>query len=165
MTGKILSPPEIIPYEGPTIFLAGPIQGAPNWQNEAIQYIQNLNSKINIANPRREYLDGTFVYGAQVDWETHHLNKANINGAILFWLAKEEEHFCERAYAQTTRFELAEWKVKQEMTGSKLVVGIEEGFSNAKYIQRRFSQDCPEVAITSTLEDTCKEAVRLVNHK
>ena len=79
----------------------------------------------------------------------------------MFWLAKEFEHNCKRAYAQTTRFELAEWKMRHEYEGAKLVVGVEEGFTGAKYIKRRFPQDCPEVPLCSTLEETCREAVKL----
>lgn len=161
---KIYLPPKIVEVEGPTIFLAGPIQGAINWQKNAIDYIQNKDSRINIANPRRDYLPDTFVYNEQVDWETAHLLKASQNGTILFWLAKEFEHHPDRGYAQTTRFELAEWKVKHERDGINLVIGIEEGFSGSKYIKRRVKQDCPEVPICSSLEETCYEAIKLANH-
>lgn len=155
-------PPEIIELQGPTIFLAGPIQGALDWQTSATKIIQELSPKANIANPRREYLDGEFVYEKQVDWETHFLNIAAKTGVILFWLAKEHSHNPERAYAQTTRFELAEWKVKHERDGVKLAIGIEPGFSNERYIRRRFGQDCPGVTVSSTLETTCENAVRLL---
>ena len=101
------------------------------------------------------------MYNEQVDWETYQLRKAGKTGIIIFWLAKENEHICERAYAQTSRFELGEWKTKHELQKTGLVVGIEPGFTNAKYIMRRFSQDCPDVPICSTLEDTCKKAVEL----
>jgi len=77
-------------------------------------------------------------------------------------LANETTHSCERAYAQTTRFELAEWKVRHERDGVKLVVGIDENFSNARYTRRRFSQACPNVPLTDTLEETCAAAIRLI---
>ncbi len=96
-----------------------------------------------------------------VDWETFHLRNAGWNGVVLFWLAKEFEHDCKRAYAQTSRFELGEWKVIHERDGSNLVVGIEEGFTGDRYIKRRLPQDCPEVPILSTLEETCEKAVEL----
>lgn len=157
--GEILLPPEIIEVEGKVIFLAGPIQGAPMWQDRAIRYIQEFDKIIHIASPRRDYIDTQFVYNAQVDWETYYLNRAARDGTILFWLAKEDEHNCERPYAQTTRFELGEWKVKHERDGINLVVGIDEGFTNKKYIIRRLSQDCPKVPICTTLEETCQKAV------
>ncbi len=156
------SPPDILEIEGSLIFLAGPIQGAKDWQKEAVKIIHGLDPSINIASPKRDYLDGEFVYEKQVDWETHNLRKAAQNGVILFWLAKEDKHNCGRAYAQTSRFELAEWKIKHERDGVKLVIGIEDGFTGARYIRRRFSQDCPDVAILNSLEETCKKAVELL---
>ena len=80
---------------------------------------------------------------------------------ILFWLAREEVHICERAYAQTTRFELAEWKVRHERDGTKLVVGIENGFTGAKYIRQRLTQDCPKVPVCEMLDETARRAVAL----
>ncbi len=165
MSGKVVQPPDIITLSEPTIFLAGPIQGALDWQASATELIHKLSPKTNIANPRREYLDGEFVYAKQVDWETHFLNLASRNGVILFWLAKEHTHNPERAYAQTTRFELAEWKVKHERDGVKLALGIEPGFSNERYIRRRFEQDCPGMTVSATLEATCKDAVRLLDDR
>jgi hypothetical protein len=159
--GKLILPPEIVEIDAPLIFLAGPIQGAKNWQEEAIKLIWDKNSEINIVSPRREYLDKEFVYEKQVDWETHYLREASKNGIILFWLAKEAEHNCKRAYAQTSRFELAEWKVRHERDGAKLVVGIEEGFTGARYIRRRFLQDCPNIPILDFLEQVCNVAVGL----
>ena len=165
MTGEIIYPPTYKFVSGPLIFLAGPIQGAPDWQKEAIRFIWDMSPKVHIASPRREYLDGEFMYEAQVDWETSYLRRAAQNGVILFWLAKEVEHNCERAYAQTTRFELAEWKVRHERDGVKMVVGIEDGFTNARYIRRRLSQDCPRVPIYNSLEFACGSAVRMTKSK
>ncbi len=159
---NVIYPPEIVSIDSNIIFLAGPIQGACQWQDKAITIIHTLNDKIVIANPRRRYLDGEFVYNAQVDWETHFLQQATEKGTVLFWLAKEYEHICTRAYAQTSRFELGEWKTKHEYSGANLIVGIEEGFTNAKYIKRRLSQDCPRVPICSSLKQSCQKAVELL---
>ena len=159
---KVIYPPENYDSGKKIIFLAGPIQGSRNWQKDAIDIILKSKVDVDIANPRREYLNNEFVYEAQVDWETKFLNKAGENGVILFWLAKEEKHYCERPHAQTTRFELAEWKVKHQLLGRNIVLGIEEGFTNKRYITRRFTQDCPSVKICSTLEETCKEALSLI---
>jgi hypothetical protein len=142
------------------VFLAGPIQGAADWQADAISYLTASAPTLNIASPRRWYLPGTFDYGAQVDWETHHLRRAAENGVILFWLAAEREHDCNRSYAQTTRFELAEWKIRHERDGVLIVVGIEEGFSGAPYIRRRLAQDCPAVPVVTSLEEACDRTVK-----
>ncbi len=156
-----LQPPEIVDVEGPLIFLAGPIQGAPEWQNDAVSIIRSLDSSIVVASPRKNYPEGTFLYENQVDWETHFLRKAGENGVVSFWLATQTSETPGRAYAQTSRFELAEWKMKHEYEGSKITIGIEQGFGNARYIKRRLSQDCPDVKIADTLETMCLNAVQL----
>ena len=165
---KVIYPSEKAQKEDIIIFLAGPIQGARNWQKEAIKIIEklakgnNILDKITIASPRWEHLSNKVDYETQVDWETEYLNKASKTGVIMFWLEKEQEHYCDRAYAQTTRFELAEWKVKHQLLGANIVLGIDEKFTNRRYITRRFSQDCPNVNICISLEDTCKEAIDIV---
>ena len=144
----------------PVIFLAGPIQGCEDWQKEAIEIISNLAKDIIIASPRRDNISEKFVFEAQMDWETYHLRRAGGKGVVMFWLAKETEHACNRAFAQTSRFELAEWKRNHEANGVKLVLGIEPGFTGERYIKRRFLQDCQEVLIFDNLKDTCNEAIR-----
>lgn len=162
MPGLLILPAYYPPVTGPLVFLAGPIQGAPDWQAIAADTLRAIAPDLHIASPRREYLPGTFDYAAQVDWETHHLRRATADGVILFWLNREERHRCDRAYAQTTRFELAEWKVRHERDGVKLVVGIDDGFTGAKYIRRRLELDCPGVPVCDTLEDTCRRVVALL---
>src|SRR4051812_20568877 len=105
-TRLFLQPPEIIQTDGPIIFLAGPIQGAPDWQSTAAALIHDLDPSVVVASPRRDYPEGTFVYEHQVDWETHYLRTAGRSGVIAFWLAGQTVETPGRAYAQTTRFEL-----------------------------------------------------------
>jgi Nucleoside 2-deoxyribosyltransferase like len=166
MKEPVYMPVDYIPEAAsktPVIFLAGPIQGTGDWQSEASRLIHARSPGVIVASPRRAYLPGEFDYGKQVDWETHHLHRAAQNGAILFWLAREEEHLPSRAYAQTSRFELAEWKLRHERDGVKIVIGIEEGFSGERYIRRRFSQDCPEVPILTTLLETCERVLEAIS--
>lgn len=169
MKKRMIIAPNYVEVDAPIIFLAGPIQGANRWQDKAAEIISRIAPEIFIASPRREGdIDRDFAekdYNEQMDWETFHLRKAGKTGAILFWLAKESDHNCGRAYAQTTRFELGEWKSKHEEEGASLIVGIEDGFTGARYIRRRLAQDCPKIIICSTLEETCKEAVRLAKNK
>lgn len=158
----VLLPPTIGSIAGPVVFLAGPIQGAPDWQSQAITHFTPHLDHVHIASPRRQDESSQFDYAAQVDWETHHLRRAAETGVILFWLAREAVSVPGRAYAQTTRFELAEWKVRHERDGARLVIGIEEGFTGARYIRHRFGQDCPKVPLVTTLSDACDEALRLI---
>lgn len=162
MGGLLLTPTDYPPVVGPLAFLAGPIRGAPDWQAVAAGLLHTARPDLHVASPRRVCLPGTFDYAAQVDWETHHLRRAAADGVILFWLTREAEHRCDRAYAQTTRFELAEWKVRHERDGVRLVVGIEDGFSGARYVRRRLGRDCPGVPLCGSLEEACRAAVRVL---
>ena len=161
----IIAPEYISNIEKPVIFLAGPIQGSIDWQSEAIKIIQAKSQNVIIASPRRAVFDKEFNYDEQVDWETHFLNEAAKRGVIMFWLAKENEHIPGRNYAQTSRFELGEWKAKHQLRGAELVVGIKPGFSGEKYIRKHLSQDCPEIEIQNSLEATCSKAVDLCKLK
>lgn len=156
----IVTSPDYQDVEGALVFLAGPIQGAEDWHKTAIELILKQNPSINIASPRGDYSGREFDYNTQVDWETHYLNKASKTGAILFWLAKEKEHMCDRAFAQTTRFELAEWITKYgQERDLKLSIGIEPGFPGERYLRKRIGQNHPEIQIYSTLNDVCRDVV------
>ncbi|MGV8087398.1 MAG: hypothetical protein ACP5N1_07235 [Candidatus Woesearchaeota archaeon] len=150
----------------PLIFLVGPIQGAHNWYDVATDYFIKKTSDTIIALSRNKIQftgkSNSQMSEEQIDWKTYHLRHAGKFGVIMFWLAKEYEHNPHRAYAQTTRFDLAEWKTRHEYEHVKMVVGVEEGFSGAKYIRRRLSQDCPNIKICSTLEETCDQAINLL---
>ncbi|MBT4376914.1 hypothetical protein HOD29_06075 [archaeon] len=154
----IITAPNYEKLEGSVVFLAGPIQGAEDWQEKAIELISKQNPVLNIASPRGNYSNRSFDYNTQVDWETNYLNEAAKTGAIFFWLAKEKEHICDRAFAQTTRFELSEWVTKYGQDKKlNLSIGIEPGFSGERYIRKRIDQDYPEIKIYSTLEDVCED--------
>jgi len=163
--GQVLYPPDIKEISEDVIFLAGPIQGANRWQEEAIKIIHELDKALNIACPRRSAPIRREVrkieYEKQVDWETYHLKKAGRSGVIIFWLPREFKHICTREYAQTSRFELGEWKTLHERNGAKLAIGIEPGFTNERYIRRRLGQDCPDIMVCVSLRETCQQAIRL----
>lgn len=161
---EVIIAPEHRETDRPVIFLAGPIQGAPEWQTEAIRIIASLAPEVIIATPRRQR-SSNFNYDEQVEWETEYLNRAAENGVILFWLANEVESIPGRVYAQTTRFEISEWKYRHQRDGVNLAVGIEAGFVGDRYIRKRFTNDCPDITIHDTLEATCRQALTLLNAK
>lgn len=153
----------------PLVFLAGPILGAEDWQSKAVEIIHSKDSNIIIANPRRAQWEAVepgqydYEFDIQVLWETNHLRLASAYGAIMFWLAKETTHIPDRAFAQTSRFEFAEWfthykyrKIHNPDNPLKLILGVEEGFPGRKYILSRVFEDCPEFIVSTTLEDTCQ---------
>ena len=159
-------PPNYHNSEKPLIFLAGPIQGAPRWQNEAVNFLTKSEA-IDLASPRyigeKQETIGDWTLNItsqqQIDWETYHLNRAGKNGVILFWLSREDKHYCERAFAQTSRFELGEWKQKHLSEGAKLVVGIDERFSGSGYLEYRLSQQCPNISIVRSLPEACQKVL------
>ena len=161
----LIAPERKLGLAGPLVFLAGPTWTGP-WQAEATAILGRLDPTIHVANPRRPIRSdddfGPAQYAEQVDWETEHLRRAGQHGVVLFWLAREHNHRCDRAYAQTTRFELAEWKEMHRRDGVKLAVGIEAGFTGARYIRHRFAQECPTVTIQDSLEATCRDAIALI---
>lgn len=167
--GRLLLPPEDECPEEPLVFLAGPIQGAADWQSEAIRLLHERDPDILVASPRRAGgIKGSFtpeMYREQVDWEHVRLRQALCGGVTLFWLAKEEQHYCDRAYAQTTRFELGEACGLSLLFPSKIVVGIEEGFSNARYIRHTLKEKYASVVLADSLEETCQEAVDLYRNE
>lgn len=166
MKRQVLHPPKT-DYAGrvlegycPLVFLAGPIQGAPDWQSRAIDLMPEEDWVV--ANPRTNppwHGD----YEGQVDWETRHLAYAARYGCVMFWLCREAEHRCDRAFGQTSRFELGEWfgrSMAEYTANSRLVVGIEPGFTNERYIRRRFDTCGYRFVIPDTLEATVDLAVR-----
>jgi hypothetical protein len=150
----------------PFVFLAGPIQGAPDWQAEAIERLSDVSINPVIANPRSPTWHGNY-YG-QVDWETAHLARAAKKGVILFWLANPDPEAHQppgRAYAQTSRFELGEWLARAShmpMHPVNLVVGIEPGFTNERYIRHRIDGLFPRRVIHTRLWSACEEVVHVV---
>ena len=159
MSSKVIYPPHGSIEKPRIVFLAGPIQGAPDWQSKAIELLSDTGAVI--ANPRAPApFHGD--YNGQVDWELKYLSHAAYgkpsSGVILFWLAKPDPNEVQppgRAYAQTSRFELGEWVGRSKgWTVPYFVLGIEPGFSNERYLRRRIGHLWPDIEIPSTLEGT-----------
>jgi len=161
----IHTPPSAQSVDRPLIFLGGPIQGAPDWQKEAIAIISAEAPDVDIASPRRtDVAKGEFgeeEYLKQVNWEHDHLAIAARQGVTLFWLAAEAEHVPGRSYAQTTRFELGEAVTTHRYSGAHVVVGIEHGFTNARYLRLTIAKKAPAIPLCDTLAEACRRAVAL----
>ena len=70
------------------VFLAGPIQGAPNWQHSAESlFVNKQNNNIVFLSPRRLSYDN-FNYEEQVQWEKKYMCLADV---ILFWIPESSE--------------------------------------------------------------------------
>ena len=166
---RVLLPPEYQPVTEPLLFLAGPIKGAADWQSQAIAYLHGLEPTLTIASPRTvsatDAYSSTFSedqYIAQAEWEHHHLEHARRHGVILFWFAPEAEHFCNRAYAQTTRVEFGDALCNASQGQAKIVVGGVPEYPGYRYAHWRLKRLLPEVQFFATLEETCLAALTLL---
>ena len=146
------------------VFLAGPIQGAPNWQENFISILSEkfkklkLTRDIIIASPRRLKKPIDFNYDVQVDWESKFLQKASDCGVVVFYLPKAVENVDGRSYAQTTRFEMGEWFAKgQCIDNFKIVIGAEEGFDGLRYMGKKFSDSYNEMEIHNNVDHMINE--------
>lgn len=149
------------------IFLAGPIQGAPNWQAQAVNRLQDYDSAIgaHVFNPRRPFLAENFNYEQQVMWEKAYLRRAARFGAIIFWFARQDPKLPYekgRAYAQTSRIEFGRvmgWLDTQP--DIKLSIGVEPGYSGSE----KYFKSCAAefgLPIHTELGKTCDDAAELI---
>lgn len=140
----------------PIIFLAGPIQDAPEWHQIIIKSLTDKlgDKNVVIASPKiLGEKPSDWSYQKQVDWETEYLNKAANKGIILFWLPNSATQNLERSYAQTTRFELSEWFTKHKMNNNiNIVIGIEPGFHGERYIKYRINKES-DIPIFDNIND------------
>lgn len=139
------------------VFLAGPIKGAPDWQARAIEDLKDLD--IYVANPRRENVIN-FNLDMQVDWESKYLAAADV---IMFWIPPKDFDVSGRDYAQTSRFELAEWMAKTNYnhTRKQIIVGISDDFYGKSYIVKRLQAQ--NVVVYNTYFETIKKARELLH--
>ena len=132
---------------GPTVFLAGPIGGAPQWQ----QSVPKLAAKLGLGgvswlNPRGRHLS----HRPQVEWETRGLRACDV---VLFWIPPQAEP-ADKPYALTTRMELAE----NLALGKRIVLGIDPAvpyMRHARFLAERYG-----VKVHATLEDCLRALER-----
>lgn len=111
------------------VFLAGPVQGAAEWQFK-MPFIDDV---VWLSPRRRELVVKNFDYNEQVEWETHALRMANI---VIFWIPEPAEDVSGRSYAQTTRFELGENFAR----GKRIIIGAYKGFPGRRYLEYKVSK-------------------------
>lgn len=124
------------------VFLAGPIQGAPEWQFN-VPYIKDV---VYLCPRRKSLHDENFNYDEQVNWETEALRMANV---VLFWIPEPAEDIDGRSYAQTTRFELGENIAR----GKNIILGSYKDFAGRKYFDYKAKKYKNVLAVCNTFED------------
>ena len=104
--------PEDIELDTPLVFLAGPVQGAPDWQARFAATILRERPKSIVVSPRpKTAIDANFDADEQVAWEITHRARAREFGVTAIWFAAQDfsiPYPAGRPYAQTSRIELGE---------------------------------------------------------
>ena len=118
MIEVIKSPTPVVEKTQWSVFLAGPMNGAPSWQAQAPKVAAKVGiGNLTLLNPRKnvQHVSPTF----QVNWETFGLRMCDV---ILFWIPPQARPMKPwRYYAITTRLEMAENLAR----GHKVIIGID----------------------------------------
>ena len=148
MNPVIKSPTPLPEKTGLTVFLAGPMKGAPKWQRTVPKLAESLGiDGVTFLNP---YPCQRWVgWKKQVDWESAALAYADI---VLFWIPNQAEVVEGRDYAQTTRMELLE----SLALGRKVILGIDTDIRAADYMRYK-ARHYGVTHIHKTLEGCLKE--------
>lgn len=127
MNGMIKSPTPLPEKTGLTVFLAGPMKGAPKWQRTVPKLAAELGiDGVTFLNPCR--CQRWVSWKAQVDWETAGLERCDV---ALFWIPNQEVPVEGCDYAQTTRMELLE----SLALGRKVILGIDTDIRASEYMR------------------------------
>ncbi len=124
---RVIKSPVPVVKEGLTVFLAGPMKGAPKWQRTVPKLAEKMGiTGVTFLNP---YPCQRWVsWKTQVDWEAAGLALCDI---ALFWIPNQETEVAGRDYAQTTRMELLE----NLALGKRVILGIDSDIRAANYIR------------------------------
>ncbi|CAN5379415.1 hypothetical protein BH10PAT3_BH10PAT3_3000 [soil metagenome] len=153
-----------LPSHEKLIFLAGPIQGAQDWQAQAIDL---LDTNFHVANPRHDYGDIVFDEAhkiKQVRWEKHQLVRAAQHGGIIFWFAAQDQSLKYeegRAYAQTTRIEFGRafgWKDFKPSVN--ISVGIDPHYEGGNDFYIRDTAAELNIPVRDRLLIVCRDVLR-----
>jgi len=156
MNKMIKSPSQFPSKDGISIFLAGPMIGAPKWQKTVPTLAESLGiDGITFFNPCP--CQRWVSWKTQVDWESDGLASADI---VLFWIPNQEMEVEGRDYAQTTRMELLE----SLALGRKVILGIDSDIRGSRYMRYK-AKAYGLKHVHSTLEGCLKELKDILEKK
>ena len=108
----IKSPTPILEKKGFTVFLAGPMKGAPKWQRTVPKIAESIGiDGVTWLNPYR--CQRWVTWREQVAWETQGLRVCDV---ALFWIPNQETEVEGRDYAHRPRA-WSFWRTWQEGRG------------------------------------------------
>lgn len=136
--------PVELPDDAPLIFLAGPVQGAPNYHDAFARTILEARPEVAVASPRRTEVDQLrFDSDEQVKWEIASRDRAYRHGVTGIWFAAQDfsdtTYPSGRPYAQTTRIEFGETIDRYvENPSTKFVLGFDPEYAGGSegYMRR-----------------------------
>jgi hypothetical protein len=134
---------------GPSVFLAGTITGAKDWQEKATQIIHATTPEVAVLNPRRKSFDVKDASAAdvQIEWEHRHLKKAE---EIIFW-------FDEEGISAITFFELGRWLP----TNKVRLIGCHPKFWRAFDVSKQVSLERPDLSVFDNFDSMMAEYVNI----
>lgn len=136
-----------------SIFLAGSITGAEDWQRGVADKLLSMSSipGLQVLNPRRANfpIDDPNAAAGQILWEARHLDMADV---ILFW-------FSEATLGPITLYELGAWS----MTEKPLVVATHPNYARRQDVVIQTALRRPEIEVRRNLQDLIDDAVKALD--
>lgn len=167
MNERIHLPPTYseIPPKSSLVFLAGPIQGSPDWQTPTAERLTAYIDDLHVATPRISRKDESFDYKKQTSWERAHLTRSRELGVIMFWFAAQDaalEYEAGRSYGQTTRIEIGRAFGWYDHAPFQMVIGFDPAYTENGGGSERYVRGMAEesgIPVYDSLEDTIDQVL------
>jgi hypothetical protein len=160
------------------IYLAGPIEGAVDWQAEAVKVIDGdipRDRRVHIANPRWTNIPRSRRLGPdeQLTWNKRYYRRAawlgaHGAGAVVVWVVPESEPRPEPyprgyAYAEETRATFAELLGMQQTSNGpiNIALGIHPMYEGDLRGYQHAAQEL-DITIHDSLVNVCRAATALI---
>lgn len=146
---KYIEAPTVYEGEEKSLFLAGSITNAPDWQRIIVNLLKD--EEIVILNPRRKHfsINDQKAAPTQIAWEYEHLRKAT---AISFWFSKETLN-------PIVLYELGAWS----MSKKPVFVGIEPEYQRRRDVEIQTELVRPDVKIVNDLHALSEQIKLWIN--
>lgn len=134
-----------------TIFLAGTISGAWEWQKKLTEKILPY---CNVVNPRRKNFNimNDAMNDEQVIWEDHFLEKCEI---ISFWFSRE-------TLAPITLFEFGWYLCQSKFNMKQLIVGFDPDYPRFQDLKRQMKAKFPTMEVAYSIDKLAERIILAV---
>jgi hypothetical protein len=147
--------PEAVPFDGPSIFLAGPTPRSyevKSWRPEALRLLESFEGAVYL--PEKRSGGTSHSYDDQIQWETDALTAAS---CIMFWVPRElepDQNGYPRMGALTTNVEFGMW-----MRSGKVILGYPPRAEKMSYLAWHARKEA--ITMSHNLTDTIRLAMKL----